>query len=121
MRNVFSVCASITVTYVLFFGVLFGGIFAGLLGDTDSAQARIWKPTKVRQAVDYLQIQYTKPNNEIVIVQWLAPAMFEDIPENRAGRNLAKQFVLVLIATRAGDGFSPVRLYRPGRRCASNP
>lgn len=74
-------------------------IIAGfLLGSPFGTAARQWKPTKTKKALEYLQIQYHLPGNEFVFIQWIAPAMVDDTPQNAPARELLSKYVMISVA-----------------------
>ena len=78
----------------LVIAIITGLLFSGLSG----AAARKWKPGKTQQAIDYLSIQYLMPGNEFVIIQWMAPTMLADTPENKISRDMLSKYVMILVA-----------------------
>ncbi len=80
--------------HTLAIAIIAGLLFSGLSG----AAARQWKPDKTKQALDYLQIQYHMPGNEFVLIQWMAPTMYEDTPENNISREMVAKYVMILVS-----------------------
>ncbi len=74
--------------------IIAGLLFSGLSG----VAARQWKPEKTKQAIDYLSIQYYMPGNEFVIIQWMAPTMLEDTPEQKKSREILAKYVMIFVA-----------------------
>ena len=69
-----------------------------LLGHPLESAARQWKASKARQALEYVQIQYHKPGNEFVFVQWMAPTAVESTPQNATAREILTTYVLISVA-----------------------
>ena len=70
------------------------GLVCGLIGP---ASARPWKQTALERAQDYLQIEHSLSDNEIVIVIWLAPQFFDPASFDRSMEQVFEQYTLVAV------------------------
>lgn len=71
-------------------------LLAGLVAT--AAESRVWKPSPMALAHDYLILQHQRSSTEIVLVLWVAPPIFEDTAENALMRELTADYTMILVA-----------------------
>jgi hypothetical protein len=64
------------------------------IGLSWSASARQWNATPEAKAQEYLKIIDQRPNNEIVLVVWLAPAMIKNSAATKQLREVLEDYFL---------------------------
>ena len=72
-------------------------ILAGHSSLSGNAWARPWKPSPVEIAQDYLMIEHVISDSEKILIMWMAPEYFEDTADNRAIREIVREYMLVAV------------------------